>query len=315
MINLGIVGVGKIVLDQHWPAIQKNTDLKLIATASRNGAIDGVPAYLSVEEMVAATPELDAVAMCMPPQFRFSPTKFALENGLHTLLEKPPGATVSEVDHLIQTASSQNRTLFTTWHSRHAAAVQKMKSCIAGKSIDSVHVAWKENVRRWHPGQDWIWQAGGLGVFDTGINGLSVVTEILSENVFLVSSRLSFPENKAAPIAAEIMLATPSQLEIKLDFDWRVTDDEEWTVAVKAEGDDYVLTAGGAELYINGTQSEVGDQNEYESIYSRFVCLIQDSKSDIDVGPLKLVSDAFMLGERRTVGCLRGRVNQAAGRS
>ncbi len=40
-INLAIVGVGKIVRDQHLPAVAKNADYRLIAAASRHGTVDG----------------------------------------------------------------------------------------------------------------------------------------------------------------------------------------------------------------------------------------------------------------------------------
>jgi D-galactose 1-dehydrogenase len=47
-----------------------------------------------------------------------------------------------------------------------------------------VNVIWREDVRVWHPGQDWIWQPGGLGVFDPGINALSIITHILPARSF-----------------------------------------------------------------------------------------------------------------------------------
>jgi D-galactose 1-dehydrogenase len=54
-------------------------------------------------------------------------------------------------------------------------------------------VEWKEDVRQWHPGQQWIWQPGGLGVFDPGINALSIVTWMLPRPIFLTASELVFP--------------------------------------------------------------------------------------------------------------------------
>ena len=51
---------------------------------------------------------------------------------------------------------------------------------------------WKEDVTHWHPGQKWIWQAGGLGVFDPGINGLSILTRIMPHGIFLTGAELPF---------------------------------------------------------------------------------------------------------------------------
>ena len=178
-INLAIVGVGKIVRDQHLPSIAKNPDFDLVATASRHGTVDGVQSFTTIEAMLEAVPSIDAVSLCMPPQYRYDAAYKALSAGKHVFLEKPPGATLSEVADLGDLATKKGVSLFASWHSRYAAAVEAAKTFLASTSIKSVHVIWKEDVRHWHPNQDWIWQAGGLGVFDPGINALSIVTHIL----------------------------------------------------------------------------------------------------------------------------------------
>src|ERR1700712_594672 len=200
-INLAIVGVGKIVYDQHLPAIDSCPDFQLLASASRNNSIPSIPSFTSIEEMLATTPAIEAVSLCMPPQHRYKAAWAALTAGKHVFLEKPPGATLSEVADLEALAASKGVTLFASWHSRYAPAVQLIKSHLARHAPRSVHVIWKEDVRQWHPGQNWIWEAGGLGVFDPGINALSIVTEILPSNVFLREASLEFPQNRDSPIA------------------------------------------------------------------------------------------------------------------
>ena len=120
-IKLAIVGVGKIVQDQHLPAIAANPDYQLICSASRNNTVEGLPGYKSIEEMLAATPGIDAVSLCMPPQYRYAAAFTALSAGKHVFLEKPPGATLSEVADLEALAASKGLTLFTSWHSETAS--------------------------------------------------------------------------------------------------------------------------------------------------------------------------------------------------
>ncbi len=56
----------------------------------------------------------------------------------------------------------------------------KVREWCAARALTRVgYYLEKEDVRRWHPGQDWIWEAGGFGVFDPGINALSILTEVL----------------------------------------------------------------------------------------------------------------------------------------
>ena len=111
-IKLAIVGVGKIVRDQHLPSIANNADFELIATASRHGTVDGIPAFTTIKAMLDAVPEIDAVSLCMPPQYRYEAAYKALSAGKHVFLEKPPGATLSEVADLENLAKSKGVSLF-----------------------------------------------------------------------------------------------------------------------------------------------------------------------------------------------------------
>jgi len=300
-IKLAIVGVGKIVRDQHLPSINTNTNFELVAAASRNSSIDGVENFATIDEMLAARTDLEAVALCMPPQYRYQAAHVALFNGLHVLLEKPPGATVSEVEQLAELANQNGVSLFATWHSRFSAGVDPAREFLSKVGIKSMRVIWKENVKKWHPGQEWIWQAGGLGVFDPGINGLSILSHILPEPAFVTRSRLLFPANKAAPIAAQMILQTASNLMIQVDFDWRQVGDEVWSIVVETDGGQVVLSAGGVALVINGEAQRLEESSEYADIYARFERLIRSKRSDVDLAPLKLTADAFLLGGREII--------------
>jgi len=300
-INLAIVGVGKIVRDQHLPAVAKNGDYKLIAAASRHGVVDGIDNFKSIDEMLAAVPAIDAVSLCMPPQYRYEAAEKALTAGKHVFLEKPPGATLSEVADLEALAASKGLSLFASWHSRYAPAVEAAKSFLAGTTMRSMQVIWKEDVRHWHPNQDWIWQAGGLGVFDPGINALSIVTHILPRPVFITEATLEFPENRDAPIAAAITFTDAKGLDLKAEFDWRQTGKQSWDIVAQTEAGEMVLSEGGAKLSIDGKLVHDEPEQEYPMLYKRFAEIIKAGQSDVDLAPLRHVADAFMLGRRKFV--------------
>ena len=300
-IKLAIVGVGKIVHDQHLPAIAANPDYQLIASASRNHTVEGIPGFKSIEEMLAQMPEIEAVSLCMPPQYRYSAAHAALTAGKHVFLEKPPGATLSEVADLEALAASKGLTLFTSWHSRYAPGVQPAKAFLAEHAPSSMHVIWKEDVRHWHPNQEWIWQAGGLGVFDPGINALSIVTEILPERVFLSGASLEFPDNREAPIAADLHFQSAGALRVHAEFDWRQTGKQSWDILVETAKGQVKLSDGGSRLWINDVEQPLEKEAEYPSLYRVFADLVKAGKSDVDVAPLRHVADAFMLGKRKVV--------------
>ena len=300
-INLAIVGVGKIVRDQHLPAVAKNSDYKLIAAASRHGVVDGIDNFKSIDEMLAAVPAIEAVSLCMPPQYRYEAAEKALSAGKHVFLEKPPGATLSEVADLEALAASKGLSLFASWHSRYAPAVEAAKSFIAGTTLRSMQVNWKEDVRHWHPNQEWIWQAGGLGVFDPGINALSIVTHILPRPAFITAATLEFPENRDAPIAASMTFSDAKGLDLKAEFDWRQTGKQSWDIVAQTEAGEMVLSEGGAKLSIDGKLVHDEPEQEYPMLYERFAEIVKAGQSDVDLAPLRHVADAFMLGRRKFV--------------
>ncbi len=300
-INLAIVGVGKIVRDQHLPSIAKNPDFKLVATASRHGTVEGIQSFTTIDAMLDAVPDIDAVSLCMPPQYRYEAAHKALSAGKHVFLEKPPGATLSEVADLEKLAASKGVSLFASWHSRYAAAVEATKSFLASTTIKSVHVIWKEDVRHWHPNQDWIWQAGGLGVFDPGINALSIVTHILPKAIFLTRATLEFPENRDAPIAADLHFQNADGVPVHAEFDWRQTGKQSWDILAETEAGHVELAEGGSKLSINGELTFSAPEEEYPALYRRFAEIVKAGKSDVDLAPLRHVADAFMLGRRKFV--------------
>lgn len=301
IIRIGIVGVGKIARDQHIPAIAADPGFELVAVASRSRPDIGVPAFESLEEMLADGPELDAVALCTPPQARRETALIALRAGKHVFLEKPPGSTVGEVGDLSALAAERGVTLFASWHSRFAAGVPAAKAWLASRTIRTVDIQWREDVRRWHPGQTWIWEAGGLGVFDPGINALSILTEIMPREVFVTDARLDVPENVQSPIAAHMAMTDIDGTAITADFDFLQTGPQTWDITVTADDGVLRLSSGGARIEIDGQPVVQAGDAEYPGLYTRFGELIRAGRSEADVRPLALVADAFLVGRRELV--------------
>lgn len=298
-IRTGIVGLGKIARDQHIPALLADPQFELVAAATTSGTSPlDIPVYATLGEMIAATPQLQAVALCTPPQERCALAREALDHGLHVMLEKPPGATVGEAEELIGRARARHLALFASWHSREAPAVEMARAWIAGRTVREVAVTWKEDVRKWHPGQQWIWQPGGLGVFDHGINALSIVTSLMSRALFVTRAVLHVPVNRQTPIAAELALADGAGAIIDVQLDSRLTGDERWDIGIDTDLGRLALRRGGAELQIDGVPITVAASHEYPRLFARFAALVRSRSIDVDLAPLKLVADAFLVGRR-----------------
>jgi D-galactose 1-dehydrogenase len=302
-LKVALVGIGKIAVDQHVPAIHASPDWDLAATVSRKGSVDGVEAFTTIDAMLAARPEIGVVSLALPPVPRFAYAEAALNAGRHVMLEKPPGATLAEIHALQDLAAAKGLTLYATWHSRMAHAVAPAKAWLQGKTVRKAHITWREDVRQWHPGQDWVFEPGGMGVFDPGINALSILTEILPKPVHLTAATLTFPANRQTPIAAQLTFSG----NITADFDWRQEGPQTWDIEVETDGGNLALRMGGNVLEIDGkpVAGQTSIMGEYPALYARMAELVRKGQSEVDLAPMVHVADALTLGRREITDAFR----------
>lgn len=301
-MEIALVGIGKIAVDQHVPAIAASPDWNLAATVSRAGTVAGVPAYTDFDQMLEERPDIRVVSLCLPPVPRFDYAARAIRAGRHVMLEKPPGATLSECHTLEEMARQHRVSLYATWHSRQADKVPAAKAWLSTRQLRKLTITWHENVRQWHPNQDWVFEAGGLGVFDPGINALSILTEILPDPVHLKTAKLSFPSNRETPIAAHCAFQHPSA-EVTMDLDWLAEGTPTWRIEAITEQGTMVMENGGGKLSIDGKSDDSVDglSGEYPRLYVQMADLVKRGGIDMDLAPLRHVADAFLLGRRETV--------------
>jgi D-galactose 1-dehydrogenase len=298
--KIAVVGIGKIARDQHLPCIAKNKNFKLVAGVSRNARLENVPCFESLGALIKSKVSVDCVALCTPPSVRLAMAREAMDAGYHVLIEKPPTPTVGELLAMEAYAKKKKRVLYATWHSRYNRSVDMAKARLKGKQVTFMHVTWKEDVNRWHPGQEWIWQSGGFGVCDPGINAISIVTKILPEPIFVESAVIEVPSNSATPIGVDIRFkrGDGQTADLSAVFDWRQKGEQTWEIEIGTrDGMRMHLKNGGSVLIIDGKTVHEAVLHEYEDIYAKFARLLKAKKSDVDASPLQLISDCFMLGK------------------
>ena len=299
-IRTAIIGYGKIARDQHVPAMAADPRFELAAIATPRPPQDvDVPVFASHSDLIRPMAgRIDAVSVCTPPAARHPIVAEALAAGLHVLIEKPPAATLGEIEDMERLAQAAGRTLYAGWHSQHNPAVTAARGALAGKRVRRFAIQWFEDVRKWHPGQAWIWRPGGFGVFDPGINALSISTAILPMPLFVREARLLFPENRQTPIAASLSFVG-EEGALSAELDWRYTEGERWKIEVESDdGTAIEVLNGGADLVIDGVARSPHGLGEYPSIYARFAELIDAGRSEVDREPLRIVADAFLVGRR-----------------
>src|SRR5262249_54657022 len=110
-----------------------------------------------------------------------------------------------------------------------------------------------------------------------------------------------FPANCQAPIAANLAFTDVTGLPITAEFDFRQTGPQSWDIVAETDQGRMTLSGGGRRMEVDGKAIAEAPDQEYRELYQRFVTLAASGASDVDLAPLRLVADAFLLGKRTTV--------------
>ncbi len=116
-----------------------------------------------------------------------------------------------------------------------------------------------------------------------------------------------FPANRQAPIAANLTLADATGLPISAEFDFRQTGPQSWDIVADTDWGRMTLPGGGARMAVDGkvVAEAPGRRNIADSIGASSSSP-RPAASDVDLAPLRLVADAFLLGKRTHRRTVRG---------
>jgi predicted dehydrogenase len=153
-IRLGVIGAsvgGTWSARSHLPALQASTDFELTAvcttkTESAEAARKAYGARFAFDDYrkMAASPEIDAVAVVVRVPSHYAPAKAAIEAGKHIYCEWPLGRTGAEAGELAALASAKNVRTVVGLQSRANPALMYMKEQIEAGMIGdimAVHVS------------------------------------------------------------------------------------------------------------------------------------------------------------------------------
>lgn len=143
VIRAAFVGAGNRAFNAHYPAVKTIADeVELVAVCEvdperlkRGGDHFGLPAerrYSDLNKMLAEVkPEL--VYTIMGPTFVKVVAERCLMAGAHVVIEKPPGASVAEVESIQRTARAANRQAMVCFQRRHAAVIVEARRRILAR--------------------------------------------------------------------------------------------------------------------------------------------------------------------------------------
>ena len=303
--DIALVGLGAIAHRQHAPFLtgpENATGLRLAATVDPHRTLPGFdgPNYPDLAALFAAGPEVGAIAIATPTALHFPLAREGLLAGRHVLLEKPPTTTPGELRELERLATGQGRVLVTAFHARHNPAVARAREMLAGQAPPRrLRIEWREDFDRWHPGQAWPWEPGGFGVFDPGINALSVLCDILPDLEFRgEQARVRIPAGAATPALVEMRLAWPGGEGGDVAFEWRHGGTDVWDITLETETTGTLLIRRVRTLLRDGATVVAETPNrEYAGVYAEFAAAIERGESRVSERELRLIEAATAIAE------------------
>lgn len=307
--QMALIGCGEIARKQHARFLQSrdnDTGLRLVATADPHNTLPGFSGthYPDPRAMLAAEPGLTAVSITSPTATHFAVAKEALLMGRHVLLEKPPTATLDELKQLERIAAEQRVVLVTSFHACHNAAVRQLRDIYSRRSSpEHIAIEWREDFERWHAGQAWPWRPGGFGVFDSGINALSILCHVLPDIEFRVEhAQFRVPEGAATPASVEMHLSWDGGTG-EVAFEWRKGgSDDVWDMSVLGAdeaGKIDMLCLRDVRTLLKDSTVLVTSSNdeEYAGVYLDFSRAIDAGIPRVSLKEMRIIEDAAMIAE------------------
>jgi len=145
-VRVALVGCGRISRN-HLEAIEKVDGIRLVAVADTDlararavGAAHGVPAFASLEEMLAAAPS-DLVTICTPSGLHPQHGVIAARAGRNVLTEKPMAISLAAADELVQACDAAGVQLFVVKQNRLNPAIQLLKRAVEKGRFGRLYMA------------------------------------------------------------------------------------------------------------------------------------------------------------------------------
>ncbi len=217
MVKLAMIGAGGYayeLIKRIWKLPEK---IELVAVSSNPTRKSvgrtacqqkGIPVYENVEQLLTKVRgKADVIFVPTPIQTHFALTKQCLEAGFGVWLEKPPVATIQDMDGLIELSKKYDKKIPVAFQSLYTTVMQELQSRIVSGEFGKVKrvkgMAGFPRYDSYYNRNSWAGQlkVNGDWVLDGTIN--NPLAHLLSNELYLASVRLNA---MAEPISVEAQL-------------------------------------------------------------------------------------------------------------
>ena len=203
MVNIGIIGCGKIAQVRHLPEYATNPNARLVGYYDKNRerAVQmaekyGGKVYGSYYEMLN-DPEIDAVSVCVENRNHAEITNAALYSGKHVLVEKPMAVTLAECESMVAAAEFNGKHLMVGHNMRfdpvHRRAKELLREGVIGDIITFRTTIGNAGPEGWSPDRDaWFFdkdKAAMGALSDLGIHKLDLLQYLTGQTVIETTAK------------------------------------------------------------------------------------------------------------------------------
>lgn len=204
MVNVGVIGCGKIAQTRHLPEYADNPDVNIVAlydfNVDRAKELAGkynAKVYESYQELLD-DPGIDAVSVCVRNSDHCAISIDAMKAGKHVLCEKPMAVSLEECIKMVEASEKYNRFLMIGQNQRLSKAHVKAKELIQSGMLGKV-LTYKTNFGHGGP-ETWTVDQKDVWFFDKSLSAFGALADLGVHKTDLVTYLLDSPVKKVTAV-------------------------------------------------------------------------------------------------------------------
>lgn len=204
MVNVGVIGCGKIAQTRHLPEYADNPDVNIVAlydfNVDRAKELAGkynAKVYESYQELLD-DPGIDAVSVCVRNSDHCAISIDAMKAGKHVLCEKPMAVSLEECIKMVEASEKYNRFLMIGQNQRLSKAHVKAKELIQSGMLGKV-LTYKTNFGHGGP-ETWTVDQKNVWFFDKSLSAFGALADLGVHKTDLITYLLDSPVKKVTAV-------------------------------------------------------------------------------------------------------------------
>lgn len=199
-LHIGFIGCGRATEDLHVPALRRVAGVRVAAIADSSPTARGrvralVPGVRETESHldIASDPDIDIVAVCVPPSLHADVATAALAAGKHVYVEKPLAVTIEDALRIRDAAAESSGKLAVGFNLRSHRLVREAREHIAAGKLGDMEMMRASWTCGFHLGREWPpWRLdrrlGGGAFYEIAVHHLDLARFLLGDDVESVTA-------------------------------------------------------------------------------------------------------------------------------